>query len=50
MYITEIHINVEDGDVFFPEFNENDYVITKSETLGDEIKYTRTVYVRKQHS
>lgn len=49
MYITEIHINVEDGDVFFPEFNENDYVITKSETLGDEIKYTRTVYVRKQH-
>ena len=39
----------EDGDVFFPEFNENDYVITKGETLGDEIKYTRTVYVRKQH-
>ena len=48
MYITEMHIDVEDGDVFFPEFDKNDYIITKGETLGDEIKYTRTVYVRKQ--
>lgn len=47
MYITEIHINVEDGDVFFPEFDKNDFIMTKGETLGDEIKYTRTVYVRR---
>ncbi len=47
MYITEVHLNVEDGDVFFPEFDENDFEISKGETLGDEIKYTRMVYSRK---
>jgi len=47
MYITEIHTYVEDGDVFFPEFDENDFVITQGETLGEEITYTRTVYIRK---
>ena len=47
MYITEVHMDVEDGDVFFPEFDENDFTVTEGETLGDEIKYTRTVYTRK---
>ncbi|MCR4649474.1 MAG: dihydrofolate reductase [Lachnospiraceae bacterium] len=47
MYFTEVHLNVEDGDVFFPEFDENDFEISKGETLGDEIKYTRMVYSRK---
>lgn len=47
MYITEVHMNVEDGDVFFPEFDENDFTVTEGETLGDEIKFTRTVYTRR---
>ena len=48
MYITEIHTYVEDGDVFFPAFDEEDFVITEGETSGDEIKYTRTEYIRKE--
>ena len=47
MYITEVHTVVEDGDVFFPESDESEFDVTEGETLGDEIKYTRTVYVRK---
>ena len=47
MYITEVHMNVEDGDVFFPEFDEKDFSVTEGETLGDEIKFTRTVYTRR---
>ena len=47
MYITEVHMDVEDGDVFFPEFDENDFTVTEGETLGDEIKFTRTVYTRR---
>ena len=47
MYITEVHMDVEDGDVFFPEFDEKDFSVTEGETLGDEIKFTRTVYTRR---
>ena len=47
MYITEIDIEIEDGDVFFPEFDKNNFDITIGETAGEDIKYTRTVYVRK---
>ena len=47
MYITEIHTVIEDGDAFFPEFDARDYDVTIGETCGDEIKYTRTVYRRK---
>ena len=47
MYITEVHMDVEDGDVFFPEFDENDFTVTEGETLGDEIKFTRTVFTRR---
>ena len=47
MYITEIDIEIEDGDVFFPEFDKNNFDITIDETAGEDIKYTRTVYVRK---
>lgn len=46
MYITEVQIVVEDGDVFFPAFNADDFEVTVGETLGDEIKYARTVYKR----
>ena len=47
MYITEIDIEIEDGDVFFPEFDKSNFDITIGETAGEDIKYTRTVYVRK---
>lgn len=47
MYITEVDMTVDDGDVFFPEFDVNDFDMTISETGGDDIKYTRTIYIRK---
>ena len=47
MYITEIDTEIEDGDVFFPEFDKSNFDITIGETAGEDIKYTRTVYVRK---
>ena len=48
MYITEIDMEIEDGDVFFPEFDKNDFTLTVGETAGEDIKYTRTVYTRKR--
>lgn len=47
MYITEIHMQIEDGDVFFPDFNTADFEVQNGETNGNEIKYTRTIYKRK---
>lgn len=47
MYITEVDLNIEDGDTFFPEFDINDFEVLIGETLGEEVKYTRTFYVRK---
>lgn len=47
MYITEVDMEVQDGDVFFPEFNKNEFELLVGETFGDEIKYTRTEYVRR---
>ncbi|MGN0352054.1 MAG: dihydrofolate reductase [Roseburia sp.] len=48
MYITEVDLMIDDGDVFFPEFNVNDFDMTIGETSGDDIKYTRTIYTRKK--
>ena len=48
MFITEIDMEVEDGDVFFPEFDKSDFDMTVGETGGDDIKYTRTIYTRKK--
>lgn len=48
MYITEVDLTIDDGDVFFPEFNANDFDMTIGETSGDDIKYTRTIYTRKK--
>ena len=48
MYITEIDVEIDDGDVFFPEFDNNKFVKIIGEMGGDEIKYTRTVYTRKR--
>ena len=47
MYITEVDITIEDGDTFFPEFDEKEFELTVGETAGEDIKYTRTVYTRK---
>ncbi len=48
MYITEVDLTVEDGDVFFPEFAETDFDVTAGESGGDEIRFTRTTYTRKE--
>lgn len=47
MYITEIDLEIEDGDVFFPKFNREDFDVMTVETAGEEIPYTRYVYTRK---
>ena len=46
MYITEVDLIVEDGDVFFPEFDINDFDLEIGETGGEEIHFTRTFYTR----
>ncbi len=48
MYITEIDMVIDNGDVFFPEFDSNEFDITIGEIGGNEIKYTRTLYTRKK--
>lgn len=48
MYITEIDIEIKDGDVVFPEFNKDDFDIVVSKTEGEDIKFTRTIYTRKK--
>lgn len=48
MYITEVDMMIDKGDVFFPEFDGEDFDMTIGETEGDDIKYTRTIYTRKR--
>ena len=48
MYITEVDMVVENGDVFFPEFDENEFEVSIGEVGGEDIKFTRVVYERKQ--
>lgn len=48
MYITEVDLEIKDGDVFFPEFDKNKFTVSVGETAGDTVKYTRTVYTRKR--
>ena len=47
MYITEVDLFIENGDTFFPDFDIKDFAMTRGKEEGDEIKFTRTVYVRK---
>ena len=49
MYITEIDIVIENGDVFFPEFDSNEFDIAIGETGGEDIKYTRTIYTKRNN-
>lgn len=48
MYITEVDMIVENGDVFFPEFDADEFYVSIGEVGGDDIKFTRVVYTRKQ--
>lgn len=48
MYITQIDITVENGDVFFPEFNEEDFDVEIEEEVNTDIPYKRLVYTRKK--
>ncbi|MBE5864945.1 MAG: dihydrofolate reductase [Lachnospiraceae bacterium] len=48
MYITEVDVVIDDGDVFFPEFDSNEFDVEIGETGGEDIKYTRTVYTRRK--
>lgn len=49
MYITEVDTEVEDDGtcVYFPEFDEDEFDRITGETVGEDIPYTRTVYIRK---
>ena len=48
MYITEVDITVDNGDVFFPEFDSNEFDMVIGEREGNDIKYKRTIYTRKK--
>jgi dihydrofolate reductase len=47
MYITEVNMEVENGDVYFPSFNEAEFEITKGEENSD---FKRLIYTRKNKS
>ncbi len=49
MYITEVNMEVSDGDVFFPEFNEDDFDKTICEDDNGDNRYRRLLYVRKKN-
>ena len=44
MYITEVNLNIENGDVFFPDFDEDEFDI---KTLEENSKYKRLIYTSK---
>lgn len=48
MYITEIDLVIENGDVFFPTFQEEDFNVQLLEENHDTIPYKRLVYSRKK--
>ncbi|MBQ8527469.1 MAG: dihydrofolate reductase [Lachnospiraceae bacterium] len=50
MYVTEVDLIVEDGDVFFPEFDADEFDVSIGEVGGEDIKFTRVVYTRKQRN
>lgn len=48
MYITEIDMDVPEGEttVYFPEFNKDDFERMDGNPQGEDVKYTRTIYIR----
>lgn len=47
MFITEVDLEPE-GDTFFPEFDENDYIKEINEEVDGEIPYKYVTYTRKK--
>ena len=45
---TEVDMIVENGDVFFPDFDADEFDVSIGEVGGEDIKFTRAVYTRKQ--
>ena len=50
MYITEVDLEVEGGDTFFPEFDINEFDVMTGETGGTDVTFTRMTYVRKTNT
>ena len=48
MYITEVDLEVEGGDTFFPDFDPDEFEKEVGETGGEEISFTRVTYTRKR--
>ena len=48
MYLTEIDLFIENGDVFFPIFQEEDFNVQLLEENHESIPYKRLVYSRKK--
>lgn len=51
IYLTRVHTTIDGGEAFFPEFNESEWKITKSERheadAENAIPFTMMVYERK---
>nr|AIA16918.1 Dihydrofolate reductase [uncultured bacterium] len=52
IYLTRVHTNIEGGEAFFPEFDENEWSITKNERheadMENPLAFTVLVYERKK--
>lgn len=46
MYITEIDVEYE-GDTYFPDFDENDFIRTVDEEITDPVPYKYCTFTRK---
>ena len=47
MYITEIDAEYE-GDTYFPDFDENDFIRTVDEVITDPVPYKYCTFIRKK--
>ena len=47
MYVTFVEKDIP-GDTYFPEFNEEDFVLERNEHFEGEIPYTYVTYTRKK--
>jgi len=49
IYLTEVDLIIEDGDSFFPEFDQNEYNSELLEISETSVKYARYLYKRRVH-
>ena len=47
MFITEVELEVENGDTFFPEFNQEEFTRTVEERIEGEVPFSYVTYERK---